>query len=256
MRLKAPGGVIFRFTPGPDRIEKLCTPSPHDYIQTITLDEKRGLIYGQTFPVFKLIVYHVGTGEVDDLDFLGSITHVSAIDDDGCFWGTWDWRHHHLFKYNPDARQMTYFHHGTPNAEKESGIMYQGAGPVDVMINGGDGFLYVGTTAGGLCRLNPKTAEVEYLGHPGPSQRLPGLKVWHDSLLLGAGGDDNAGFLFTYDRDTGTIRRLGAIADSKTGLKLFRVHDLALSLDGRTAYVAETDIMDRSGYLWECELEL
>jgi sugar lactone lactonase YvrE len=252
-RLKAPGGAIFRYHPDEGRIEKLAVPVKHDYIQTITLDEARGLIYGLTYPVFKFFVYHIDTGEVEDYDYVGSITHISALDDNGCFWGTWDWRRHFLFKYNPDTREITYFHHGTPNAEKEAGIMYPGAGPVDVMINGGDGFLYIGTTGGSLCRLNPKTAEVEYLGHPAPTRRLPGLVVWKDGLLLGAGGDMEGGFVFTYDRESGAFRRLGGIT-APDGKKLYRVHDLCLSLDGRTAYVAETDVPRRSGYLWECEL--
>ena len=253
-RLDAPGGAVFRFTPGEDCIEKLAVPVKHDYIQTITLDEKRRLVYGLTYPVFKFFVYHLDTGEVEDYDYVGSITHISALDDDGCFWGTWDWRRHLLYKYDPATREITYFRHGTPNAAEEANIMYPGAGPVDVMINGGDGYLYVGTTGGSLCRLNPKTAKVEYLGHPAPTRRLPGLVVWHDSLLLGAGGDREGGFLFTYDRETSVIRNLGPIVADETGNRLYRVHDLCLAPDGRTAYVAETDVPHRSGYLWECTL--
>jgi hypothetical protein len=89
--------------------------------------------------------------------------------------GTWNHLRHHLYKYDPSARKITFFQHGTPNAPKEANIMYVGAGPVDVMINGGDGYLYIGTAGGSLCRLDPKTAQVDYLGRPAPTQRLPGL---------------------------------------------------------------------------------
>ena len=133
-------------------------------------------------------------------------------------------------------------------------MMYPGAGPVDCMINGGDGYLYIGTTGGSLCRLDPETAEVTYLGKPAPTTRLPGLIVWHDSLLLGCCGDNEGSCVFAYDRETNAFHYLGPIRDSETGLLLFRVHDLRL-VSQNLAYVAETDVPTRSGYLWECELE-
>jgi hypothetical protein len=255
-RLRAPGGAIFRHAPGSAVPEKLAIPVQYDYIQTIALDEQRRLIYGLTYPVFNFFVYHLDTGEVEDYDYIGSITHISAIDDVGCFWGTWDVAHHHLFKYDPATREITWFHHGTPDAAREANIMYPGAGPVDVMINGGDGYLYIGTTGGSLCRLDPTTAEVECLGHPGPSRRLPGLLVWDDDLLLGAGGDEEGGFVFTYSRKTGAINRLGPIIDTQSGLPLYRVHDVCRLGDTNTIFVAETDVPNRSGYLWECELDV
>lgn len=252
-RLGAPGGSLFKLAPGADRCEKMGIPTEHDYIQTISLDSGRGLIYGQSYPVFKFFVYHLSDGAVDNYDYLGSITHISAIDDDGGFWGTWGQNEHHLFRYHPDTRKFDWYHHGLPNARAESNMMYAGAGPVDVMFNGGDGYLYVGTTGGSLCRLDPKTAEVEYLGRPAATTRLPALDVWHDALLIGAVGDDAGGQVFAYDRATRAFHPLGRIIDSETGVKLYRVHDLALI--GDTVYVAETDVPNRSGYLWECEIE-
>jgi hypothetical protein len=160
---------------------------------------------------------------------------------------------HDLFKYDPSSREITWYHHGTPGARQDADIMYPGAGPVDAMVNGGDGYLYIGTTGGSLCRLDPRTAEVEYLGHPSPTRRMPGLMVYDENLLLGAGGDQEGGFVFTYDRRTGAFDRLGSIVDDASGLKLYRVHDLCLGRDRNTVYVAETDVPGRSGYMWECD---
>jgi hypothetical protein len=185
---------------------------------------------------------------------VGSITHISALDDDGCLWGTWDPTQHNLFKYDPAQQRIIYFDHGLPEGAAMSNIMYPGAGPVDCMINGGDGYLYVGTTGGTLLRLNPKTADVTYLGRPYPSRRMPGLKIWRDGLLLGVVGDSELSYVFVYDRETGRFQDLGPIVDTTSGLALYRTHDLAF-LDERRIYVAETDVPSRSGYLWECEVD-
>ena len=254
-RLQAPGGSLFSISPGSRQVDKLSVPVDHDYIQTITLDETRQLIYGQTYPCFRFFVYDLKTGKTEDFGFIASITHISALDDDGCFWGTWDWVNHWLFKYDPDKKEITWFRHGLPNAQEDSNIMYPGAGPVDCMINGDDGFIYIGTCGGSLCRLDPKSAEVIYLGKPSPSRRLPGLLLWKDSLLLGCSGDEEGGNIFAYDRETNTFHQLGSIVDTETGLKLYRVHDIRLTNDN-LAYIAETDVPDRSGYLWECRLEI
>ncbi len=253
-RMEAPGGALFKYDPAKGKLEKLGIPADHDYIQTITLDEKRGLIYGQTYPCFRFFVYSLKTGKTRDFGYIGSITHISALDDDGGFWGTWDWRRHWFFRYDPRTEKITWFRHGLPNAAADSNIMYPNAGPVDCMINGGDGFFYVGTCGGSLCRLNPKTAEVTYLGKPSASRRLPSLVTWRDGLLIGCSGDEEGGNVFAYDRETNAIHQLGPIVDSETGLKLYRVHDMRLVND-RVAYIAETDVPRRSGYLWEVELE-
>jgi outer membrane protein assembly factor BamB len=132
--------------------------------------------------------------------------------------------------------------------------MYPGAGPVDVMINGGDGYLYVGSSAGALYRLDPRTGQAEWLGKPTAAARMPGLKVWRDGLLLGVVGDDKAASVFTYDRERRAFRVLGPII-AEDGTALHRTHDLAIMNDD-TIFVAETDAPDRSGYLWECRISV
>ncbi|MGD0110430.1 MAG: hypothetical protein ABSD48_01035 [Armatimonadota bacterium] len=253
-RLEAPGGALFRYSPKTGQTEKLGIPVARDYIQTISLDEKRGLIYGQTYPVFNFFVYHLSDGRVDDFGYVGSITHISAIDDQGCVWGTWDPVLHNLFKYDPAQGKIVFFDHGLPEGAKMGDLMYPGSGPVDCMINGGDGYIYIGTTGGTLVRLNPKTADVRYLGKPYASRRMPGLKVWKDGLLLGVVGDTDLSYLFAYDRETGRFIDLGPIVDTESRLPLYRTHDLAITSD-RQIYVAETDVPSRSGYLWECEVD-
>jgi len=252
-RREAPGGAIFRLAPRTRQIEKLAIPCRYDYIQTITLDAERRLIYGLTYPVFKFFVYHLDTGVVEDYDYIGSITHISALDDAGRFWGTWHNTQHYLFSYDPTTRTINWTRNRLPGAERDANRMYPGAGPVDVMINGGDGYLYIGSTGGALYRLDPRKAQAEWLGKPNPAARMPGLTVWRDALLLGVVGDENTSQVFVYDRDKKSFHNLGPII-ADNGLGIYRTHDLAL-VDEKTLYIAETDVPGRSGYLWECTLE-
>lgn len=253
-RLEAPGGKIFSYDPSRKKYEVLATPCPPDYIQTITLDSERGLIYGFTYPVFKFFKYDMASRQVTNFDYIGSITHISALDDKGRLWGTWHPRSHNLFCYDPDADEITWFDHSVPNGPQGSDIMYPGAGPVDCMINGGDGYLYIGTTLGTLVRLDPETAEVTFLGKPYAERRMPGLLVGGDGLIYGSGGDGGAAIVFSYDRETGSFRTLGELHDRDIDTTCYRTHDIALVGDN-TFYVAETDNPQRSGYLWECTLE-
>jgi hypothetical protein len=253
-RLEAPGGALFKYDARNGKLEKLAVPVPHDYIQTITLDQKRRLIYGQTYPVFKFFVYHLDNGRVDNFDFVGSISHISALDDRGCFWSTWNGVNHWLYKYDPSTAKINWFRHSLPNAKADANIMYPNAGPIDCMINGGDGWLYVGTCGGSLCRIHAETANVEYLGHPAPTRRMPALKNYRDDLILGCCGDEEGGCLFTFNKKTKHFEVLGQIKDSATGQLLYRTHDMAIGGNGNV-YVAETDVPTRSSYLWEIEVE-
>jgi hypothetical protein len=252
-RLDAPGGALFKYDTGTKKLEKFAIPVAHDYIQTITLDPKRRLIYGQTYPVFKFFVHHLDTGKTDNFDFTGSISHISAIDDFGCYWSTWSGKNHFLYKYDPSQKKIEWFNHSLPNAKADSNIMYANAGPIESMINGNDGWLYVGTCGGSLCRIHAESAKVEYLGHPAPTRRMPALKNFTKEILIGCCGDEKGGCIFTYNKKTGNFQVLGGIIDSATGLYLYRTHDLEIAANGHV-FVAETDVPDRSSYLWEIEI--
>jgi len=248
-RLQAPGGKVFRFDPTAGKFECLCIPKPNDYIQTTTLDAKRGMIYGMTYPVFDFFAYSIAKNEVVYRQFMQSITHIGAVDDAGGYWGTWG-HGHNFFRYDPGSNAVEFFRHGLPSGCDS--LMYAGAGPIDSMINGGDGYLYIGSEKGELYRLDPKTAEVTYLGRPMVSNRLPGLIVGPDDLLLGVGGDDDNTTVFAYDRGSGAFTILGRVQDEQ-GNGCFRPHDMKMV--GNTLYIGETDNPRRTCYLWECELE-
>ncbi|KPJ60477.1 MAG: hypothetical protein AMS15_06375 [Planctomycetes bacterium DG_23] len=264
-RLDAPGGKVFSYDPKTDEYALLCIPSAHDYIQTITLDAEREMIYGMTYPVFNFFAYSIREDRVVYEQFMRSITHIGAVDDAGGYWGTWGVRHH-LFRYDPEQNRVRFFKHGLPVPCEN--LMYPGAGPIDCMINGGDGFLYVGTEKAELYRIDPNTGEVIYLGKPHPANRLPAICLGEDGLIYGTAGDDYNCIIFTYDRNSGAFKNLGVVRETEaavvkraanpkgkdvtSGRSLYRPHDF-IKLASKL-YVGETDNRDRNNYLWECEL--
>jgi len=107
--LNAPGGSIFKFDPASGKIEKMGIPIPHEYIQTISLDRKRKIIYGITYPGSRVFRFDIYTRKTKDLGPIGSQPERLAIDDEGRFWGSW-WdsfkKKLKLFIYNPDKDKM------------------------------------------------------------------------------------------------------------------------------------------------------
>jgi len=249
-RLDAPGGKVFKWDPETAEFTLLSVPCPHDYIQTITLDGERGMIYGMSYPVFGFFAYSIEKDEVVYSQFMGSITHVGAVDEDGGYWGTWG-RAHHLFRYDPGENRCEFFNHGLPS-ECES-LMYPGAGPIDSMIAASDGLLYIGSEKCEIYTVDPSTAEVAYVGKPLPTNRCPGLVEDDEGLLYGVGGNDNDVRVFTYDRSSNAFDIIGILRDTATDEPCFRPHDLAKV--GNSLFIGETDHPERSDRLWECVLE-
>ena len=250
-RREAAGGRIFRFDFQSQSYDMLGRPVPPDYLQTISLDEERGLIYGVSYPVFRFFAFDIRTRQTRFEQYVGCLPHLMAIDDSGCVWSTWSPRTHHLFKYDPQQNRIHFFYHGLPNAKEGVNLMFPGMGPIDMSLNGGDGYVYIGMTTGSLVRIDPRTAEVEYLGKPTPEMRITALEVGPDGRLYGTSGQKGKIYLFAYDRQRRVFDVLGQIRDERTGIPLFIAHDMCIAEDGHI-FIGETDTADRAGYLWEC----
>jgi len=243
--LKAPGSQIFSYDLKTKKLEFIGRPLEHEYTQTIRFDPKRRLLYGFTYHTFSFYVFDVDKRETIYHAMPGSISHISAIDDSGCIWGTWCRNTHYIFKYDPAKNDIEWTRKKFP--EGGYSYMYPGAGPIDCMLNAGDGFLYVALETGSLVRMDPETIEFDYLGRPSVHPRMPALVIGDDGLFYGTCGDDWNVSIFTFDRKT---RGFNIIA--KVGCKderCFRPHDIALI--GEKIYVGETDNPQRTGYLWE-----
>jgi hypothetical protein len=242
---KFPGSKIFIYSPETMKIEFIGTPLPHEYTQTITFDPQRRLLYGFTYHTFSFYVYDVDKKETIYRAMPGSISHISAIDDSGCIWSTWGRDQHYLFKYDPDINDIIWTRKTFP--EGGQSYMYPGAGPIDCMLNGGDGFLYVALETGSLVRMDPKTMAFEYLGRPSPHPRMPALIIGPDGLLYGTCGDNWNVSIFSFNRETRSFKIIAEIAAGDE--RCYRPHDICFM--GKNIYVGETDNPQRTGYLWE-----
>jgi len=250
--LDAPGGKVFSLNPETNEIKILSIPCPHEYIQTIAMDKKRKIIYGFTWPGHKFFRYDIKTNKSINFEWMGSHPHIPAVDDTGNLWGQWSQAGSssaNLLKYNPETNRIEFLRKSLPR------VYTADTGAIDGMLNGKDGYIYIGTVSGALMRLDPKNIEIKYLGKPYPGTRLAGLCIGKDGLIYGGGGENYNTYIFTYDREKEKFKTIGRVYDSEINDACVIVHHITITED-RTVYAAETDNLERSGFLWECKINI
>jgi hypothetical protein len=114
---EAPGGAIVKYDPATGELQKIAVPMPHMYIQSICLDQERGLIYGMTFTPERMFRFNLADGRSDDLGPISSGMEMAQgenveLDDEGCVWCGWSvtraWQNfagvdrNRLCKFNPE----------------------------------------------------------------------------------------------------------------------------------------------------------
>jgi hypothetical protein len=247
--ISKPGGVLVCYDIKTRKFQDLGRPLDGEFYQSTCWDIPRGVVHLFTdrcgfasydFRRRKLLCHET----------MESIPHNSCLDDDGGVWGTYAARHA-FFRYDGAKRVFTFPKSVIPDAAAGANIMYPGAGPIDGMINGGDGYLYLGTALGELYRLDPRRDEITYLGKPFPAKRLPGLAIGADGMLYVSGGYRPYSMIARYDRQKGSFENLGQIRHPD-GHWMEYVHEIIMV--GRTIYAMETDNVTRNGYLWECQI--
>ena len=265
---EAPGGKLFTYDPKTGKYELLGTPSPNDYIQSIALDRKRKVIYGNGYPLNTMWGFDMKTRKPFPMKWIGG--HKLRCDNEGCLWGQssemlrWPGineeaeqiagtvfkvgtRSPKLYKYTPDAGYTVFDSYLYPvNGQNPS---------IANMRDGGDGYMYIGGSNGALYRVNKKSGECTFLALASPGGRLEGLDFGKNGLLYLGGGSFYCTRVAVYDRETGKVTDLGPIFDPKRDETCIIVHALAVT-DGGTIYIGETDNCERSGFLWECKPKL
>lgn len=261
---EAPGGGLFKHDTKTGKTTRLGIPIPHVYIQSIALDEKRGLIYSMHFTPERLSVFDLATKKSRDLGPIGSGMAMGQgenvlLDDDGCAWIGWNatraWQalpgveSHRLAKYDPRKRKIVYFETGLPRRDGK-----YGTAKVEGLFNLGTGCLYASGDNGSLYRIDTKTAKAKYLGTPVPDRRsrLTSLALHSDGYAYGVTGRDGKCQLLRFDPRTDTFELGGAIVDAD-GEAMWQCHDVDITPEG-VLYAGENDHPHRSGWLWEISL--
>jgi len=257
---EAPGGAIVRYDPGSGRVEKIGIPLPHVYIQSICLDQERGIIYGFTFTPERMFRFDLGSRRADDLGPISSGLGMAQgenieLDDQGCAWCGWSvtraWQNSpgvdgfRLCKFDPEADKIRYFDAGLPNPDGSYGYA-----KVEGLFDLGPGRLYASGANGSLFRIDTETGMGTYLGTPIADRRsrLTALRPGPDGGAYGVTGRDGQCEVIRFDPEKEQYELLGPVVDGDT--RCWQVHDVAVAADG-TIYAGENDNPYRSGHLWE-----
>jgi len=266
---EAPGASIVEYHPATGDIAKLGIVQPHLYIQAIVLDEKRNLIYGQTFTPEFLVSYNLKTGESRLIGPISSGMATAqgeniALDDEGCVWGAWSvtraWQSapgvdaHRLFKYDPRTKKINYMNKGLPRPDGSYGY----AKP-EGFFNLGTGCLYVSGGEGALYHVETRTGKAEFLFQAIADEgrrrrsRLAAMCKGPDGCGYAVTGRDGECEILRFNPKDESYELLGDLKDSGTGEAAWQIHDVCMTPDG-VLYAGENDNPYRSGYLWEIEL--
>jgi len=265
---EAPGGKLFTYDPQRDEYDVLGIPSPRDYIQSIALDRKRRIVYGNGYPLRTQWGFEMAERRAFPMKWIGG--HKLRCDNEGCLWGQsgermrWPGINEEaeriasavfnvqtsspkLYKYNPESGYQLFDSYLYPLGGKCPGIAN--------MVDGGDGFMYVGGSNGALYRIDKQSGACEFIAMASPGGRLEGMALGPGGLLYLAGGSFYCTRAAVYDPRSGKLTDLGPIHDPERDETCIIVHALCVTEDG-TMYIGETDNCERSGFLWECRPEL
>lgn len=259
----APGGGIYACDIASGVTTKLGIPLKHVYIQSIALDEKRGVIYCMHFTPERLSAFNLHTRTGRDLGPIGSGMFMAQgenilLDDDGCAWCGWGltraWQSQwgadacRLCKYDPAQDRIVYYSAGLPRRDGS-----YGNAKVEGLFNFGTGCLYASGDNGSLYRIDTATGKAAYLGTPiadRPS-RLTSLVPARDGCTYGITGRQGDCRLLRFDPRNDQWE-LGPTIEDEDGERMWQCHDVTLTPDG-TLYGGENDHPRRSGYLWEIQ---
>ena len=259
---EAPGGAIVRYNPATGEIAKIGIPLAHHYIQSICLDQDRGVLYGFTFTPERMFRFDLVSRRTDDLGPISSGMCMAQgenieLDAQGCAWSGWAvtraWQNasgvdaHRLCKFDPREDRIRFMDAGLPNRDGAYGYT-----KAEGLFNL-DGRMFASGDNGSLYRVDTDTGECTYLGTPIENRRsrLAALEMGPDGAAYGVTGRDGQCEVIRFDPGTEKWQLLGEVVDGEA--RCWQVHDLAVAGDG-TLYAGENDNPYRSGYLWEISI--
>lgn len=250
-RHDAAGGRLFRYDPKADTYDFLGRPLAHDYIQTIDVDHKRGIIYGATYPCAHFFGWDMESRKLLFSAYTGEYPHQVIVDDAGNCWSSYvtvpSLGTRPLMKYSPHSRKLTWTDVALPGEDR-----LQDAS-IDSFVNGGDGYLYIGANTGALFRVDPKKTKAEMIFKPAASRGFGALAPPVRGKIYGIAGTYKTTEVFSYNLDNGDVVLYGPAHDRKRDTTICRPHELVLG-PNRCLYCPETDNFERQCYFWEIQL--
>ncbi len=283
---EAPGGKLVRFDPGAGEYQIICVPVPHLYIQSVAADWKRDLMYGFTYPAEAVFKTDLRTGASEVLAYISNSImlaqpHNAVVDKEGRLWGTyaetraWDETTGRepirLFMYDPAKDSFVWYEHGLARRDDPRPLLNDPVKPAgvasalgetrhredygfcDSMAYDGERYIYAGTVAGVLARIDTQDGRVEKMANVVATGRFPALLI-RDGHLFGAGGLNGHTQFIHWDMRTDRIEGYTDLTDPATNERPARVHDITMDDDGQI-YLAENDNQQRSSYLWTIRMD-
>jgi hypothetical protein len=248
--IETAGGIVVSYDIAKNKFESLGHPVKGDFYQSACFDLKRKLAYLFTARL-AMVIYDYGKRKLLRYECMESVPHNSCIDKNDCVWGTHSAGSHKFFRFNPKSKKFEFPNFGFPNAAMAANIQYPGAGPVDSMLNGPDGFIYTSNAFGELYRIDPDKDRIEYLGKPFAQRRMPAMAMGEDGWLYLSGGHRPISMLARYSINERRFEYLGEIRHTD-GTWMEYVHEI--NVVSNKVYALETDNVTRNGYLWECTI--
>jgi hypothetical protein len=244
------------------------------------------LLYSFTDPVEMVFKTDLKSRSSEGLAYLTNTImfaqpHNAVVDRDGWLWGTyaetraWDEMTGkvpiRLFKYHPDGDRFVWFEHGLARREERTQLLSDPPMPAgvtgnlaetrhkddfaycDSMAYDGGRYIYAGTVAGVLSRIDTESGKVEKIANGLASSRLPALAI-RDGILYGGGGMHGNTQLIRWDTKTDRIESFSDLADAGIDERPARIHELDVDEEHRI-YLAENDNHVRSSYLWTVNID-
>jgi sugar lactone lactonase YvrE len=281
----APGGKIVRYDPRAAGYEVLGIPAAMLYIQSLAADFRRGLLYGFLYPAEAFFMFDLASRRTEILAYTGnsmffSQPHNPAVDGEGWVWGTcaetraWDEtlsvQPIRLFKFHPEGKRFVWFRNGLPRREDPDQLVADPEKPpagacldktrhqadygfCDSMLFDGSRYIYAGTVAGVLCRIDTFTDRVEKVAHVMAAGRFPALAMDARGALYGGGGMQGHTQIMRWDPRASSIDSFYNLHDPERDDGPARIHEMAIDESG-CLYLGENDNHCRSSYLWTARL--
>lgn len=282
----AHGGKLVRFDPAKNAYDVLGVPAARLYVQSIAADWHHGQIFSFTYPAEAVYRTDLATRQSTLVAYVGNAIlfaqpHNAVVDRNGWLWGTWAetraWDEAtgtepvRLFKYHAGRDCLVFLDYGLPRWEDDRHLLSnssvgaavttvlaetrhrQDYGFCDSMAYDGGQYIYAGTVAGVLCRMDIDSGRVEKLTNAISSGRFPAMAL-RDGVLYGAGGMHGRTQIIRWPTDSDRIETFSELDDPAIGDRPARIHELAVDHNHRL-YLGENDNHQRSSYLWSVALD-